>query len=44
MERRTWSSGAAVTYVRLVYPGNSHWLVARFEPSHGNANAMRTAP
>lgn len=44
MERRTWSSGAAVTYVRLVYPGNSHWLVARFEPSHGNASAMRTAP
>jgi GntR family transcriptional regulator, histidine utilization repressor len=34
VERRTWSSdGAALTYVQLTYLGDTHALVARFEPS-----------
>jgi GntR family histidine utilization transcriptional repressor len=33
VERRTWSNGAPVTQVRLIYRGDSHALVARFEPS-----------
>lgn len=33
IERRTWSSDAAITYVRLTYPGEGHELVARFSPS-----------
>jgi len=35
MERRTWSRGEAVTHVRLIYPGCSHAIVARFEPPRG---------
>ncbi|KQW81123.1 histidine utilization repressor [Devosia sp. Root413D1] len=33
IERRTWSAGAAVTQVRLTYPGDRHALVATFTPS-----------
>ena len=33
IERRTWSSDAPITYVRLTYPGEGHELVARFSPS-----------
>jgi GntR family histidine utilization transcriptional repressor len=33
IERRTWSGEAAITYVRLTYPGETHELVARFSPT-----------
>ncbi|MDQ0322750.1 GntR family histidine utilization transcriptional repressor [Pararhizobium capsulatum DSM 1112] len=33
VERRTWSNGAYVTHVRLIYPGDRHALVANFTPS-----------
>ena len=33
IERRTWSGGAAVTHVKLTYPGPTHELVARFSPT-----------
>lgn len=33
IERRTWSSGKAITQVRLTYAAESHRLVARFAPS-----------
>lgn len=33
IERRTWSAEQPVTFVRLTYAGNSHALVAKFEPS-----------
>jgi GntR family histidine utilization transcriptional repressor len=33
IERRTWSGEAAVTHVRLTYPGEAHELIARFSPS-----------
>ncbi|WP_275791010.1 histidine utilization repressor [Pararhizobium gei] len=33
VERRTWSNGAYVTHVRLIYPGERHALVANFTPS-----------
>ncbi len=32
IERRTWSGEAAITYVRLMYPGEAHELIARFSP------------
>jgi GntR family histidine utilization transcriptional repressor len=32
IERRTWSGDAAITYVRLTYPGEAHELIARFSP------------
>ena len=35
VDRRTWTSGKPVTFVRLTYPGDGHELVARFSPSHG---------
>ncbi len=35
IERRTWSADNPVTHVRLIYPGDSHRLVARFAPSSG---------
>lgn len=35
IERRTWSAENPVTHVRLIYPGDSHRLVARFSPSAG---------
>ena len=35
VERRTWSAGRPVTFVRLTYPGASHALVARFTPAEG---------
>lgn len=35
IERRTWSSEAHITHVRLTYPGERHELVAQFSPSHG---------
>jgi GntR family histidine utilization transcriptional repressor len=37
IERRTWQSGAPVTQVRLIYPGDRHRLVGRFRP----ASALR---
>jgi GntR family histidine utilization transcriptional repressor len=33
IERRTWSDGQRITYVRLIYPCNQHRLVARFRPA-----------
>ena len=33
IERHTWRKGRAITAVRLVYPGESHRLVARFKGS-----------
>lgn len=33
VERRTWSNGAHITHVRLIYPGERHALVANFTPS-----------
>ena len=33
IERRTWSGDAAITFVRLTYPGEGHELIARFSPS-----------
>ena len=33
IERRTWSEDRPLTHVRLIYPGDSHRLVARFTPS-----------
>ena len=33
IERRTWSEDKPLTHVRLIYPGDSHRLVARFTPS-----------
>ncbi len=33
VERRTWSSEGAVTFVRLTYPAGEHELVAHFSPS-----------
>ena len=35
VERRTWSAERPVTFVRLVYPGEMHELVARFAPPAG---------
>ncbi|MCW6510146.1 histidine utilization repressor [Lichenifustis flavocetrariae] len=33
IERKTWSAGQPITFVRLTYPSEAHQLVARFEPS-----------
>lgn len=33
VERRTWNSSHIVTFVRIIYPGESHAFVARFAPS-----------
>lgn len=33
VERRTWTEGRPVTFVRLSYPAGAHELVARFSPS-----------
>jgi len=33
IERRTWTGDLPVTYARFIYAGESHSLVARFEPS-----------
>ncbi|CAH1696828.1 Histidine utilization repressor [Hyphomicrobiales bacterium] len=33
VERHTWNSTGPVTFVRLTYAGDSHALIARFEPS-----------
>ena len=35
IERRTWTADRPVTYVRLIYAGDSHALVASFKPSQG---------
>jgi GntR family histidine utilization transcriptional repressor len=35
VDRRTWTGGKPVTFVRLTYPGEGHELVARFSPTHG---------
>lgn len=32
VERRTWTGGKPVTFVRLTYPGDGHELVAHFSP------------
>ena len=42
VERRTWVQGKSVTFVRMLYPGEGHELVARFSPSQ-TANGMDTA-
>ncbi len=34
IERRTWSSDQAITFVTLTYRGEDHVLVARFSPTH----------
>ncbi|MBE7732831.1 histidine utilization repressor [Devosia faecipullorum] len=33
VQRRTWNRAGPITFVRLVYPGDSHTLIARFEPA-----------
>ena len=33
IERRTWSGEAAITHVKLTYPGEAHELIARFSPT-----------
>ena len=33
IERNTWLQGKSVTFVRLMYPGEGHELVARFSPT-----------
>lgn len=33
VERRTWINANPITLVRLVYPGDSHTLIARFAPA-----------
>jgi len=33
VERRTWQSGATITWVRLTYPGDRHQLNSHFSPS-----------
>jgi len=33
VERRTWTADLPVTFARFIYAGESHLLVARFEPS-----------
>jgi GntR family histidine utilization transcriptional repressor len=39
IERSTWLQGKSVTFVRLLYPGDSHELVARFSPTiHTNGS------
>lgn len=35
LERRTWKLGKPVTYVRQIFPGTRHSLVANFRPSEG---------
>ena len=35
IERRTWLAERPVTFVRLIYPGDAHDLVARFSPPQG---------
>jgi len=35
MERRTWSAGVPITWVRFVYPGDAHRIIGRFQPSTG---------
>lgn len=35
IERMTWQAGTTITNVRLVYPGESHRLIARFSPAGG---------
>ena len=35
VDRRTWTGGKPVTFVRLTYPGDGHELVARFSPTNG---------
>ena len=32
IERRTWRADEQITFVRLTYPGDAHYLVARFTP------------
>jgi GntR family histidine utilization transcriptional repressor len=36
IERRTWSTTGAVTFVRFTYPGERHTLVARFTPAQSS--------
>lgn len=33
VERRTWNNAGPITFVRLLYPWDSHALIARFAPS-----------
>jgi GntR family histidine utilization transcriptional repressor len=43
VERRTWRAGRTLTAVRLVYPGNAHQLIARFDP-RSTATTRREQP
>ncbi|MBP1849218.1 histidine utilization repressor [Rhizobium halophytocola] len=38
VERRTWDGGGPVTFVRFVYPGDRHTVVARFTPGSENVS------
>ena len=44
IERSTWLQGKSVTFVRLMYPGEGHELVARFSPSVHLNGAEDPAP
>ncbi|MNL81899.1 UTRA domain protein [compost metagenome] len=33
IERRTWNTSGAVTWVRMTYPGNRHVVTADFRPA-----------
>jgi GntR family histidine utilization transcriptional repressor len=44
IERRTWLQGKSVTFVRLMYPGDTHELVARFSPTNQETPAANMAP
>ena len=37
VERRTWAEGGAVTFARLIYPGDKRTLVGRFQPGQRTA-------
>lgn len=43
VDRRTWTGGKPVTFVRLTYPGDGHELVARFSPTKGSSGADHAA-
>lgn len=44
IERVTWQVDTTITHVRLVYPGASHRLIARFNPAGGMRAPRRLRP
>jgi GntR family transcriptional regulator, histidine utilization repressor len=44
VERRTWQSGAPITQVCLIYPGERHRLVGRFSPEAALRVARHVVP